>query len=184
MAKSPKPIRRVVTGNDAEGRSCILFDSEAPNVQRGVYSAGTGMTDVWVYESSPAIISGNRDDGNLPFNFEPPAQGGHLRFVQSAGRPENYDPASDPRAVPLHPARQREGGTWDRGGQNAYSSPIHKSKTVDYGIVVEGERTLILDDGETVMYPGDVVVQLGNWHGWSNPNRGSIMAFIMMGGII
>jgi uncharacterized cupin superfamily protein len=52
---------------------------------------------------------------------------------------------------------------------------------VDYGIVLEGERVLRLDDGEHVMRPGDVVVQLGNWHGWTNPRVGSLMAFVMMG---
>ena len=40
---------------------------------------------------------------------------------------------------------------------------------------------LVLDAGELVMKPGDVVVQLGNWHGWSNPRSGSLMAFVMMG---
>ena len=42
--------------------------------------------------------------------------------------------------------------------------------------------TLVLDSGEIVMNPGDVVVQLGNWHGWTNPRTGSLMAFVMMGG--
>ena len=58
---------------------------------------------------------------------------------------------------------------------------MHQSETVDYNIVLEGERVLLLDDGEHVMRPGDVVVQLGNWHGWTNPREGSLMAFIMMG---
>jgi len=58
---------------------------------------------------------------------------------------------------------------------------VHKSETVDYGIVLEGERVLLLDDGAHVMKPGDVVVQLGNWHGWTNPRIGSLMAFVMMG---
>jgi mannose-6-phosphate isomerase-like protein (cupin superfamily) len=58
---------------------------------------------------------------------------------------------------------------------------VQKSETVDYGIVLEGERVLLLDDGERVMKPGDVVVQLGNWHGWCNPREGSLMAFVMMG---
>jgi quercetin dioxygenase-like cupin family protein len=69
-----------------------------------------------------------------------------------------------------------------RGGQNAFSAPIHKSETLDYGIVLAGERVLVLDTGEIVMNPGDVVVQLGNWHGWTNPHAGSLMAFVMMGG--
>ena len=171
MTEKLRPIRRVVTGNDGQGRSCVLFDSAAPNVNPGAVSASAAMTDIWVFHSCPAVISGERDDGKLPFHFEPPERGGHLRIVQSAGRPPNYD----------HAPKQRPGGTWDRGGQNAYSSPVHKSATVDYGIVLEGERVLLLDDGERVMKPGDVVVQLGNWHGWTNPRSGSLMAFVMMG---
>ena len=180
MAEAVKPIRRVVTGNDARGRSRVLFDGPAPNVNPGAVAASAAMTDIWVFDRCPADISGERDDGRLPFRFEPPEAGGHLRIVQSAGRPADYDPATDASAVPVHEPRRRRGGTWDKGGQNAYSSPIHKSETVDYGILLEGERVLLLDDGEHLMRPGDVVVQLGNWHGWTNPRGGSLMAFVMM----
>src|ERR1700749_3262750 len=83
ITPEPVPIRRVVTGNDEHGRSCVLFDSAAPNVNPGAISRGTCMTDIWVYQTTPAVISGTRDDGNLPFHFEPPAAGGHLRIVQS-----------------------------------------------------------------------------------------------------
>jgi hypothetical protein len=177
-----KPIRRVVTGNDAQGRSRVLYDSAAPNVNPGAVTPSAGMTDLWVYKSSPAIISGERDDGKLPFSFEPPEQGGHLRIVQSTGKSADYDPAQDKIAVPLGTPRVRpQSTTWDRGGQNAYSSPVHKSETVDYGILLEGERTLLLDDGRHDLEPGDVVVQIGNWHGWTNPRKGSLMAFVMMG---
>ena len=181
MAEKPRPIRRVVTGNDEQGRSKVLFDSAAPNAHAGPIRPGTGMTDIWVYSASPAPLSGDRDDGNLPFSFEPPETGGHMRIVQSPGPPPGYDPATDSTAVPLGEPRQRPGGTWDRGGANAISSPVHKSETVEYGIVLEGERVLLLDDGAHVMKPGDVVVQLGNWHGWTNPRIGSLMAFVMMG---
>jgi hypothetical protein len=177
----PKPIRRVVTGNDAQGRSCVLFDSAAPNVNPGAISRGTCMTDIWVYQSTPAVITGDRDDGNLPFHFEPPPAGGHLRIVQSNAKPAGYDPACDPAYQALGPTRLRPDGVWDRGGQNFFSSPVHKSATVDYGILLSGERTLILDRGNVVMRAGDVVVQLGNWHGWTNINAASQMAFVMMG---
>src|SRR5262249_17071097 len=76
MAQAPKPIRRVVTGNDAQGRSRVLFDSAAPNVNPGAIVRGTCMTDIWVYQHSPAPISSDRDDGNLPFHFQPPAAAG------------------------------------------------------------------------------------------------------------
>ena len=181
MSEGIKPIRRVVTANDEKGRSRVLYDSPAPRVKASAFKKGTGMTDIWMYESSPAPLDGDRDDGNLPFHFEPPAQGGHLRIVQSPAKPAGYDPARDPAAVPLHEPRQRPDGVWDRGGQNAFSSPVHKSETVDYGILLAGERVLVLDSGELVMNPGDVVVQLGNWHGWTNPRIGSLMAFVMMG---
>src|SRR6202030_3992406 len=102
MTSEANPIRRVVTGHDAQGRSCVLFDSAAPNVNPGAVSRGTCMTDVWVYQSSHAVISGERDDGNLPFRFEPPAAGVHLRIVQSPAKPAGYDPAKDPGAVPIH----------------------------------------------------------------------------------
>jgi naringenin degradation protein FdeH len=49
MADAPKPIRRVVTGNDAQGRSRVLFDGAAPNVNPGAIVRGTAMTDIWVY---------------------------------------------------------------------------------------------------------------------------------------
>jgi hypothetical protein len=181
MADEQKPIRRVVTGNDAQGRSGVLFDSAAPNVNPGAISKGTCMTDIWVYQSLPAPITGARDDGNQPFHFEPPHHGGHLRVVQSSGKPKDYDPANDPAAKPLTPTRLRPDGVWDRGGQNLFSSPVHKSATVDYGILLQGERTLLLDKGNVTMQAGDVVVQLGNWHGWTDVNGGSLMAFVMMG---
>ena len=73
MSDTPRPIRRVVTGNDAQGRSRVLFDSAAPNVNPGAVVRGTCMTDIWVFKHSPAPISGDRDDGDLPFHFEPPA---------------------------------------------------------------------------------------------------------------
>lgn len=182
MSNSIKAVRRVVTGHDAQGRSCVLYDSAAPNVNPGAIRPGTCMTDAWVYTECPAPLAGERDDGRLPFSFEPPAAGGHLRIVQSPARPPGYDPAKDETAIPLHEPRQRHGGTWDKGGANAFSSPVHKSETVDYGVMLEGERVLLLDQGTYTMIPGDVVVQLGNWHGWCNPNEGSLMAFVMMGG--
>jgi hypothetical protein len=182
MSLRMRPVRRVVTGHDVEGRSCVLFDSAAPNVNVGGVAASAGMTDVWVFDDCPATITGDRDDGNRTFAFDPPARGGHLRIVQSAGRPENYDRAADATYVRLREARQRpDSHTWDAGGQDAFSSPVHRSQSLDYGVVMDGLRTLILGDDRIALEPGDVVVQLGNWHGWTNPDGASRMAFVMMG---
>lgn len=181
MAQSIRPIRRVVTGHDAQGRSCVLYDGPAPNVNANAFKKGTAMTDIWVFHECPAPIGGERDDGNLPFHFEPPPAGGHLRIVQSDPKPPDYDPARDPYLVPPHAPMRTPGGTWERGGQNLYTTRMHKSETLDYGILLSGSRVLITDDGSRVLAPGDCVVQLGSWHAWANPEEGSLMAFVMMG---
>ena len=179
MAEGVKPIRRVVTGNDAQGRSKVLFDSAAPNVNANAFKKGTGMTDIWVFHECPAIISGEKDYGNLPFHFEPPAHGGQLRIVQSDSRPADYDAANDTFITPAHPPKKTLGGTWERGNQNLYTTRTHKSETIDYGIVLNGERTMILDDGEYHLKAGDCVIQLASWHAWRNIKAG-LMAFVFV----
>ena len=181
MSHGIKPIRRVVTGNDSQGRSRVLIDSSAPSVMANTFKKGTGMTDIWQFDTCPAPISGGRDDGNLPFRFEPTARGARLRIVQSEQKPAVYDPSHDTYITAEHPPRKTEGGTWERGRQNLFTTRIHKSETVDYGIMLSGERVLVTDAGEHVLKTGDVVVQLGSWHAWSDRNYGSQMAFVMIG---
>lgn len=176
-----KPIRRVVVGNDAQGRSKVIYDSAAPRVKESAFKKGTGMTDIWMYERSPAPLADSQDYGDLPFHFEPPTTGGRLRIVQSDKRPAEYDAASDTYITAEHPPRITDGGTWERGRQNLYTTRIHKSETVDYGILLTGERILITDAGRHTLKPGDVVVQLGSWHAWEETAKGSQMAFVMMG---
>jgi len=175
------PIRRVVTGNDAQGRSRVLYDSAAPRTRTSPFQKGTNMTDIWTFDACPAPIGGERDDGDLPFHFEPPLLGGRMRVVESAGRPADYDASKDSFITEPHAARKTPGGTWERGGQNLFTTRTHKSETLDYGIMLTGERVLVTDDGERALRPGSVVVQIGSWHAWSNPRESSQMAFMMMG---
>jgi mannose-6-phosphate isomerase-like protein (cupin superfamily) len=171
LQEGVRPTRRVVTGNDAHGRSRVVWDGPAPNAIGAPTRPGGGMLDLWVFHQTPAPLSGEEDAGHLAYNFEPPREGAHLRIVQSAQWPPEY------QVPPLHEPTRRPGGTWDRGG-----SIVHMTETVDYGIVLEGERQLWLDDRTLLVRPGDVVVQVGNWHGWGQPTSGSRMAFVMMGG--
>ncbi len=180
------PIRRVVTGNDARGRSRIVWDGIAPNIhdyalQKTPLGSGRGWTDLWVFDECPVPLAGTSDDGNKPYEFPAAMNGAHLRIVQYRAPLPGYDPAQDTDVVPPHESRKRAVGlTWDRGGRDSFSSGIHKTQSVDYGILLEGERTLILDDRELLMKPGEVVVQLGNWHGWRAVTD-CRMAFVMMG---
>ena len=180
MTTEPKPIRRVVTGNDERGRSKVVWDGPAPNTRRG--APGTNAwTDLWVWHGSPAPLSGNSDDGSLPYDFPGPPNGGHLRIVHGQGRPRDYDPAQDARRMPPHEPKPRPSNrTWDRGGRNVYTSDMHKTETVDYAILLAGERTLVLDDGEISWRPGDIVVQVGAWHQWTSPHQGGTVLYDMI----
>jgi quercetin dioxygenase-like cupin family protein len=63
-------------------------------------------------------------------------------------------------------------------------SPLHRTESVDYGIVLAGEVTLVLDDGsETALHAGDVVVQRGTDHAWVNEtDKPARMAFVLVDG--
>jgi quercetin dioxygenase-like cupin family protein len=62
-------------------------------------------------------------------------------------------------------------------------SPVHRTQSVDYGIVLDGEVVLVLDDSETVLRAGDVAVQRGTSHRWENrSDRTARMAFILIDG--
>src|SRR5581483_11724751 len=99
MSAPFKPMRRVVTGHDAHGRSCVLFDSAAPNVKPDPARTGGGMTELWCFRAVPVDLTGRRDDGAPPFNNDPPQNGAFLRFVRSLRVPPGYDPAKDPHAI-------------------------------------------------------------------------------------
>ena len=180
MATGLIPIRRVVTGNDESGKSKVVWDGPAPNAQP-TPMGDRGHTDLWVWYDTPAPISADRDDGNLRYNFPGPTDGGHLRVVQMQGRKPDYDPDTDKMITPAHePKDAPSRRMWDRGGNNAFSSANHKTETVDYGILLFGERELVLDDRTLLMKPGDIVVQAGAWHLWSCPQDYALMAFDMI----
>jgi naringenin degradation protein FdeH len=66
------------------------------------------------------------------------------------------------------------------------ASPMHRTETVDVGVVIQGETWLLLDDGsETRVGPGDAVVQRGTNHAWENrSDRPVLMLFVLIDGAI
>lgn len=64
------------------------------------------------------------------------------------------------------------------------ASPMHRTETVDYGIVLSGQIWLVLDGGaETALHAGDVVVQRGTDHRWENRGEEvARVAFVLVGG--
>jgi quercetin dioxygenase-like cupin family protein len=97
------------------------------------------------------------------------------------GPVEGSDPAERPLVTPPDPH-----GTIVRivDLSPRSRSPMHRTETVDYGIVLAGSIVLVLDDGsETVLAAGDVVVQRGTDHAWANPtDEPARMAFVLVDG--
>lgn len=178
-----KPFRRVVTGHDKQGRAVILEDGPPPRVQRIGGEHGPLFFEVWNTRETPARIdaaSGEpREEG---IQLAPPKNGTRIRVLEI--------PPEDPSIAKLTPEEARahfaEVGAAEAASHSARGSKhafMHRTETVDYGIVLEGELTLIVDIGETVVRAGDIVVQRGTNHGWAN--RGKVpcrIAFILIDG--
>ena len=93
---------------------------------------------------------------------------------EPTARPFAIMPASGHlmRVIEIYPPRL--------GGQRTV---MHRTRTLDYAVVIEGEVVLILNDGETVLGPGAVVVQRGTDHAWENrSDQITRMAFFHIAG--
>jgi hypothetical protein len=180
---SRAPFRRIVTGHDAKGRAVILEDGPPPRVAQIGGEAGPVFYEIWNTREAPARIdraSGEpHEDGVI---LAPPKNGTRIRVLEI--------PPDDPRLASLTPEEARAhfaevgaANASSHSGSGSRHAFMHRTETVDYGIVLEGEITLILDVGETIARAGDIVVQRGTNHGWSNrSDKPCRIAFILIDG--
>ncbi len=172
-----KMIRRLVTGHDANGKAVCVSDADAGNIHQGASRSGVVLTNLWATDATPAAIDGPEETVDGPLNLEPPADGSVFRIVEFA--PEDADALAQVDAR----AAFAEMGAEDAVIAGARHPFMHRTKTVDYAIILEGEITMLLDDTEHHLTAGDVVVQRGTNHAWSN--RGETpcrIAFILLDG--
>jgi len=177
-AAAVRPLRRVVAGNDAQGRSGVLYDSAVPNYFPR--STGTCFYELWTLDHVPAGTAGNADAGaaGRPFMHSPPADGAHWRITHSPAK--RLAVASKSEQAKLD-AENATGGTQRLEG--ARHEGMHRTPSLDYAICLEGERHLVLEDSDVVIRAGDVVIQLGNWHSWDNRSGVPVlMSYVMIGG--
>jgi uncharacterized cupin superfamily protein len=179
MAKKMKAVRRVVTGNDAQGKSVVSWDGDAPARHEGAVP-GRGVTDYWVWNKTPQPLNGAADASLWPDEFPGPKGGGHVRTVHWLAN-DDVEGTVPPLVTPHAPVVSADRRSWDRGGGNGVThSDMHKTESVDFGIVMEGERGLELDDVTIAIRPGDIVIQVGAWHLWDSSRIGCLMAFDMI----
>jgi hypothetical protein len=178
MSEALPDIRRIVTGDDAEGRSRIVEDAAATSIRTVAERPGYRAVNLWRTEASPAPI-GAPDAIAAQRGILPPKNGTLLRIIDFP--PEPDDPEELRRR--LHATF---GGIFRdaRHDTRAGKHPgMHTTDTVDYAIVLEGEIWAVMDEGETLMRAGDVLVQRGTKHAWANRSqRTARIAFVLIDG--
>lgn len=160
------PIHRVVTGHDGNGQAIVTSSGPLPTVVEIHAIPGTVFHEVWSTEGTPAPVDNRADPTLGPLLLPPPKHGTRIRFV---------DIPPDTAEFERHGAKRMKEAFAQIGDELASTvradSPhplMHRTESIDYGIVIEGEMTLVLDRGEVLLRPGSVVVQRGTNHAWAN----------------
>ncbi len=171
----PRRFRRVVTGHNAAGKSIFIMDGPAPTVfDRG--PGRTCVTELWETRTSPADNTGNAEVTDHPNRLPPPPNGSVFRVVEYP--PDRLRVATLRRPGESHDTA-REGYVRDLA--NARHPGFHKTDTVDYAIVLSGEIYALMDEGEVLLKAGDVLVQRGTNHAWSNRTDQPVqIAFVLI----
>lgn len=172
-----RAIRRVVTGHDAAGRSCIAEDATASCVRTLDIRPGFQSVNLWRTSAAPSPI--DEPDGiSSHVGVSPPTGGTVLRIIDLP--PEPKDP--EKLKAMIHgtfgshfrdAVRQDEGEPKHPG--------MHRTTTIDYALILEGEVVAVLDNDETVLRAGDVLIQRGTNHAWANRSDCLVrIAFILI----
>jgi mannose-6-phosphate isomerase-like protein (cupin superfamily) len=174
------PFRRIVTGHDADGNAIIQEDGPPPRAARIGGEHGPMFYEVWNTQETPARI--DRASGEPPeegIQLAPPANGTRIRVLDI---PPEGDWVEGMSAEDIK-AHFAEVGAADAPAAGSRHALMHRTETVDYGIVLEGEITLVMDIGETVVRAGDIVIQRGTNHGWANRSGHNCrIAFVLIDG--
>jgi mannose-6-phosphate isomerase-like protein (cupin superfamily) len=167
-----QPTRRIVTGHDEKGKAVALFDGPAVPHQRS--PGGNAVTMLWVTGENPVDMNGSADRAETRTGVPPPPNGSIFRIV-------DFPPATT-GAPPVDHHKMLIGMGIDPATQG-YSrhANTHRTRSIDYAIVLDGEIDMLMDDTEVHMKAGDVLVQQGTNHAWvNNGTRPCRIAFILI----
>ena len=160
--------RRIVTGHDSEGRSIVISDAPPENVVPNPSDPDRGHINFWKTQGTPTNGGAYIDPmAGPPCPLPPPKGGTMFRFFQIA--PEKNEAGLSGEERDRRMARMFEAA--GAGGARlsmARHPSMHRTDSVDYIVLLQGEVTAILDLGEVAMKPFDVLIQRGTNHGWRN----------------
>lgn len=179
MSETLPLIRRIVTADDANGRSRIVEDAPATAIRTVAERPGYRAVNVWRTEAAPAPIDAP-DSVVQHKGILPPRNGGSiLRIIDFP--PEASDPAERKRQIQATFGSIFSDAHHDK--REGAHPGMHRTDTVDYAIILEGEIWAVMDEGETLMRAGDVLIQRGTNHAWANRSKKTArVAFVLLDG--
>ena len=147
-------IHRVVTGHDADGKSIVASNGPLSTIRELESLPGMIFHEVWETRDTPAPVDNCPDPTGGQLSHQAPKNGTCMRFVDfppdssylaqaEVRMKELFKEVNDVSALTVKP--------------DSPHPMMHRSEAIDYGIVIEGEMTLVLDDSEVLLKPGSVV---------------------------
>ncbi|CAM3013103.1 Cupin domain [Legionella steigerwaltii] len=151
-------FRCVVTGKRKNGKSFICDDKK-------VSMGPLGIFDFWATDQMPAPMRGDNILDGIPTRLEPPPNGTVFRYFVIPPVEKNLSPQeADLKAQAVFATA----GASHCRVDTRLNPMMHTTKSIDYVVILKGEVTLLLDEGEIKLKPFDAVVQRGTNHYWIN----------------
>ena len=171
-AQQAPEVRRVVTKLDASGKAVVMIDERArltaprpPN-----YAA-----NIWVTDKSLPDFSSTDDRGKTKVGLVPPKSGTVFRIVDFAPDSQGEHPTD------MNHMMKIVGSEAPKKGLPPRHPMMHRTRSLDYAIVLSGEIDMLLDDSEVHLKAGDVLVQQATNHAWVNRSgKPCRVAFILI----
>lgn len=158
--------RRVVVGNDGDGRTVILSDGPAPAHYEFKHLPGQELTQLWFTPGLPTDTPPEHEPTAIPGPLIPTPGGVTAVIMQIAPESVTQSPTFDGRAAGEEYARV---ATDIAGAADPDYPHLHRHRTLDIAVILEGEIFLEVDDGQEVLLrSGDTAIQLVSRHTWHN----------------
>jgi mannose-6-phosphate isomerase-like protein (cupin superfamily) len=177
-----RPVRRIITGHDSLGQSLVTENQIAPSVHTNPKRVGYHLTQLWMTDESPAFVGNNADPTSRPLRLEPPKGGTVVRIIEFGPEGEWLEKIDVSGAREAWDALGTQSAGTNRSGKAKHPF-MHRTESVDYALVLEGEITLVLDKEDVLMKTGDFLVERGTNHAWANRSgQPCRMLFVLVDG--
>ena len=165
-------VRRVVTKIDASGKATVMIDGQ---VALMASRAPVGVGEIWVTEKTPAELAPTEDRAHVKVGIQPPRGGTIFRIVE-------IPPTSTAvEKLDINTMMKVVGADAPAKGLPPRHPMMHRTRSLDYAIVLSGEIDMLLDEGEVHLKAGDVLVQQATNHAWVNRGKENCrIAFILI----